>query len=137
MNVAYYVLVFDHATDAFLDYIGLNESHREKHNSSTFAAELHVNYLREVKEADEVEVTTHLLGFDEKRMHYYHQMYHKAGGWLSASNEVMSLHMDMSVRKVAAMPGNIMQKLSDIEKSHRSLPVPDNVGRRMGINRKA
>ena len=29
MNVAYYVLAFDHATDAFFDYIGLDSAYRE------------------------------------------------------------------------------------------------------------
>ena len=28
MNLAYYVLIFDHATDAFLDYIGMTEQCR-------------------------------------------------------------------------------------------------------------
>ena len=30
MNVAYYVLAFDNATDAFLDYIGLDHAYKEK-----------------------------------------------------------------------------------------------------------
>ena len=34
MNVAYYVLVFDHATDALLDFAGLNRTHREKTQNS-------------------------------------------------------------------------------------------------------
>ena len=137
MNVAYYVLVFDHATDAFLDYIGLTDSHRTQHQSSTFAAELHVNYLREVREGDEVEVTTQLLGYDEKRFHYFHQMYHKGEGWLSASNEVMSLHMDMAVRRVAPMPANIIEKLTEISNAHDKLPLPENVGRKMAIKSRA
>ena len=137
MNVAYYVLVFDHATDAFLDHIGLTDSHRAQHQSSTFAAEMHVNYLREVKEGEEVEVSTQLLGYDEKRFHYFHQMYHKDEGWLSATNEVMSLHMDMSVRKVSSMPETIMTKLAQVASSHVNLPAPENVGRKMLIRKNA
>ena len=37
MNVAYYVLVFDRATDAFLDYIGLDDALRAAAGSSTFS----------------------------------------------------------------------------------------------------
>ncbi|MFT5132054.1 MAG: acyl-CoA thioester hydrolase, partial [Gammaproteobacteria bacterium] len=42
MNLAYYVLIFDHATDAFLDYIGITEKFRKANQASTFAAELHI-----------------------------------------------------------------------------------------------
>ena len=45
MNVAYYVLAFDHATDELFDYIGMDESYRAEQNCSMFTLELHVNYL--------------------------------------------------------------------------------------------
>ncbi|MEM7653146.1 MAG: thioesterase family protein, partial [Pseudomonadota bacterium] len=48
MNVAYYVLAFDHATDAFLQHFELGEKHVERLGVSTFVVEAHVNYLQEV-----------------------------------------------------------------------------------------
>ena len=35
MNVAYYVLVFDHATDALFDHVGLDEAYRKEHDYTT------------------------------------------------------------------------------------------------------
>jgi acyl-CoA thioester hydrolase len=42
MNVAYYVLAFDHVTDAFLDYIGLDHGYKAKVNVTTFVADMNV-----------------------------------------------------------------------------------------------
>ena len=47
MNVAYYVLAFDHATDAVLDRLGLGEDYRRRSGCSVFVAELHVTYRDE------------------------------------------------------------------------------------------
>ena len=58
MNVAYYVLIFDHATDAFLEKIGMNEAHREATGSSVFVAEAHITYDNEVMAGERVYVTS-------------------------------------------------------------------------------
>ena len=136
MNLSYYVLVFDHATDAFLDYLGMTETFRAEHNCSTFSAEIHVNYIQEVVEGDEVYVTTQLLDYDEKRIHYFHRMYHSGKDYLSATNELMSLYMDMNQRKVARMPVQIQTTLHEIRQIHSMMPVPDQVGSTLAIPRR-
>jgi len=136
MNLAYYVLIFDHATDAFLDFIGLTETFRSKNRCSTFSAELHVTYEKEVREGEEIFVTTQLLGFDGKRIHYFHNMYEKTSGELAATNELLSLYMDMDERRVGKMPVEIRQRLDEIEAVHTELPVPSQVGRKIGLHRR-
>ena len=136
MNVAYYVLVFDHATDQFLDHAGMGEAFRRDHQASSFTAEMHVNYLREVKEGDEVSVSTILLGYDEKRIHYFHQMRHAEEGYLAATNELLGLYVDMNLRRVAPMPPEILDRLAALRQSHAALPVPEQVGSVMGVKRK-
>ena len=133
MNLAYYVLIFDHATDAFLDYIGMTEQNREANQSSTFAAELHVTYEQEVKLGDEVSVRTQLLGFDEKRIHYFHTMYHTIEGYLVATNELISLYMDMQERRVGIMPESVQHKLGEIQSAHNVLPIPRQAGSGIGL----
>ena len=137
MNLAYYVLIFDHATDAFLDYIGMTEQFRNTQQSSTFAAELHVTYEQEIGVGDEVNVTTQLLGFDEKRIHYFHYMYNKLDGKPVATNELMSLYMDMKQRCVGIMPTPLQEKLGDIQKAHSVLARPEQAGRVIGISKKS
>ena len=129
MNVAYYTLVFDHAVDAFYKYVGLGRDYRDRTNNSTFAVEHHITYDREVVEGDPVRCTARLMGFDEKRIHLYHEMYHAADGYLAATCEFLSLHIDLSIRRVTPLPGEVRDKLAEILAVHGQMPPPDHVGR--------
>ncbi len=136
MNVAYYVLVFDRATDDFFDFMGLTAEYRTAANVSAFTAEMHVNYIREVKEGDEVFVTTQLLDYDTKRFHYFHRMYHAEQGYLAATNELLCLFVDMNLRRVTQMPSPTMDMLAEIKQSHAVLPLPEQVGSVMKVKPK-
>lgn len=129
MNVAYYVLAFDHATDAFFDFVGLDEAYREATGMSTFAVEAHVTYQREVTEGDRLNFDTRLLGFDDKRIHFFHQMHHAEAGFLAATAEWLGLHVDLAHRRVAPMPERIKRRLAEVLAAHEVLPVPPEVGR--------
>ena len=87
MNVGYYLVVFDFATDAWMDFIGLTRAHRREHGVTTFCLEAHVTYAREVGKGDPLRFTTRLLAYDEKRIHYFHEMYHATEGYLASTNE--------------------------------------------------
>src|SRR5262245_33579208 len=76
MNLGYYLVASDFATDAFFRWVGLGAEHRRFHQVTTFCLEAHVTYHREVREGDALRFTTHLLGYDAKRLHYIHAMYH-------------------------------------------------------------
>src|SRR2546430_10240368 len=58
MNMGYYLVVFDFATDEFLDWVGLDEPHRRQHRVTTFCLEAHVTYHREVRSGDPLRFTT-------------------------------------------------------------------------------
>lgn len=135
MNLSYYVLLFDHGTDRFLDRIGLDAAFRARHDASTFSAEIHVNYLRELKVGDRVRITTQLLDHDDRRVHYFHRMFHARDGWLAATNELMSLYVDMGTRRVTEMPAPIRRKLAALAAKHRHLPRPEQAGSVIGIRR--
>ena len=93
MNVAFYVLAFDQATDAFLDHIGLDHGYKNEANCTTFVVDMNVCYLGEVLEGDPLRFTTQLINSDEKRLHYFHRMYHAEKGYLAATNELMTVHI--------------------------------------------
>lgn len=135
MNVAYYVLAFDYATDAFLDYIGLTRDLRKAVNSTTFALDMNVRYKREVLEGDPLRFTTQLIDADQKRLHFFHQMFHATDGYLAATNEVLSAHVDLNTRRVAPMPDILWQRLKTLRVEHQNLAMPDAVGRKLGIRR--
>ena len=134
MNVGYYLVVFDLATDEFMRWVGLDQAHRRDHHVTTFCLEAHVTYHREVREGDPLRFTTQLLGHDAKRLHYIHAMYHERDGYLAATNELMSLHVAQATRRSAPMDPEILSRLSAIQAAHADLPRPLQVGRVMGLH---
>jgi acyl-CoA thioester hydrolase len=133
MNVGYYLVVFDFATDAWMHFIGLHHAHRRERQITTFCLEAHVTYVREVGEGDPLRFTTRLLGWDTKRIHYLHEMYHATEGYLAASNELMSLHVSEETRRAAPMAPEVQAFLARVESAHAALPPSPHVGRVMGL----
>ncbi|HEX4408182.1 MAG TPA: thioesterase family protein [Xanthobacteraceae bacterium] len=133
LNMAYYNVLFDRAVDEVYELLGLGPTYVETVGCSTFTAEVHVRYLRELKVDAPVRVSFHLLGFDNKRMHYFEQLHHAEEGWLSATSENMALNVDMTAKKVASFPENVMTLLASMKVAHDALPVPDGVGRRVAM----
>src|SRR5580692_10620455 len=101
MNLAYYVMVFDFGTDALYDALGIGQAYRDATGNSTFTAESHIIYEREVRVGERVRVVSYLLGADSKRLHYFHEMFHVEGGHRVAAQELLALHIDLRVRRVA------------------------------------
>ena len=137
LNMAYYVLIFDHATDAWFEYLGLGSAHRQGNPVTTFCLEAHVTYHREVREGDPLRVTTRLLGHDAKRLHYFHEMYHVGEGYLAATNELMSLHVSQVSRRATPMAPEILARLADVQTAHDPLPRAPQIGRVMGLAARA
>jgi acyl-CoA thioester hydrolase len=133
MNMGYYLVVFDFATDAFLAWAGLDAAYRASHQMTTFCLEAHVTYHREVRSGDPLRFTTLLLGHDAKRVHYFHEMYHATEGYLAATNELMSLHVSLATRRAAPMHPGVLQRLAQIQAAHDRRDRPPQVGRRIGL----
>ena len=133
MNLAYFVLIFDLATDRFYATFGLGEDYCRQTNHSTFAVESHTAYLAEVLEAAAVRCTTQLLGFDDRRLHYFHRMYRGEDGELAATMELMAVHMDLGVRKVRPMPDDVQDRLGTIFLAHAPLERPPQLSRVMQL----
>jgi acyl-CoA thioester hydrolase len=128
MNVGYYHIAFDQAADAFFEWLGLTPQVRAIFHSSTFALESHLHFLREVKAGDPLRFESRLLAFDHKRIHFYQEMYHETEGYLAASYESISAHMDMRTRRTAFMPEPLSQRLVQVHAQHSKLPRPWQVG---------
>jgi acyl-CoA thioester hydrolase len=133
LNMAYYHVLFDRAVDEAYELIGIGHDYLKLHNHSTFTAEAHVRYLRELHEGDPVRVTFQLLGYDAKRVHYFEQLFHATEGWVSATSENLILHIDMAAKKVAPFPDTIMRSLAVMKAAHERLPRPEAAGRRIAM----
>ncbi len=133
MNVAYYVLAFDLATDAFLNSIGGGESYVHDQGGSFFIVEMNVSYKQELRLNNPLCFTTQVVDINPKKIHLYHRMYHQEEGYLAATNEILLLHIDMETRRSAPMNVDMLQQLERVKKAHECLPEPDNLSRRFGV----
>ena len=101
LNVAYYVRIFDIAADVMLDNFKMGGESAKKNKKTTFVAEMHTIYSQEVRLGEEVETHVTYIDHDKKRIHYRLSMFHKQKRYLAATNEVLSLYVDLSKRKVS------------------------------------
>jgi acyl-CoA thioester hydrolase len=128
MNVGYYHVAFDIASEPFFEWLGLTPQLRREHASSTFALESHLHFLREVREGDRLRFEARLIDADAKRLHFFQTMHHVGEGYLAATFETLSIHMDMRVRRPAPMPAPMAERVQAVLAAHRALPRPWQVG---------
>ena len=133
LNLAYYIVLFDYATDALFDAIGIGLGYKEATNHGTFAVETHNLYERELLVGERVHVVTQILGSDDKRLHFAHEMFSLASGHRAATQELMYLHIDLSARRVVPWPADVRERLSAASAAHARLTRPDWAGRRISM----
>jgi acyl-CoA thioester hydrolase len=133
MNLAYYTVLFDYATDALFDAIGIGRQYKDSSNNATFAAETHNLYERELVLGDRVRISTQILGLDNKRLHLAHEMLMTADGRRAATQELLYLHVDLSTRRVAPFPDEIRERVAVAAATHARLPRPAWIGRRIAM----
>jgi len=133
LNLAYYIVLFDYATDALFDALGIGLRYKEATNHGTFAVETHNLYERELLAGERVRVATQILGTDVKRLHFAHEMFSLASGRRSATQELMYLHIDLAARRVVPWPAALRERLAEAAAAHSRLPRPDWAGRRIAM----
>jgi len=118
LNVAYYVHVFDIAADIMLDNFRMGGESAKKDKKSTFVVEMHTNYSQEVKLGEEVETHLSYIDHDKKRIQYKLSMFHKEKKYLAATNEVLSLYVDLNQRKVVEFDSDRVKIMDDFIKNN-------------------
>lgn len=136
LNMAYYTVLFDRGVDDAFEVLGLGPDYAATRRLTTYTAELHVCYVRELHLGHTVTCGVQLLDHDEKRLHLFQEMRHE-DGWLAATAETLTLHIDMNGPKVTPFPPDILARIEAMHAGHARLPVPERAGRSIGIRRKA
>lgn len=132
MSESCYLLVFGDSADAFFRYIGIDDSYRAG-GHSLFTVETHLHHLREANRGDALALTLRLLDSDAKRLHIFHEMRAGDTSALVAAAEQLLLHVDVRRGKAAPLPEFLQHRLAAIQRAHAALPVPELVGRPLGI----
>ena len=126
MNLAYYVVVFDRGSDAWLEMAGMGAAHRAA-GGAVFAVETHTLYRQELLLGAPMLVRSWLVAADAKRLHVAHEM--TSEGVVAALQEVLFVHVSLDSRRVVAIPADVQAQVQAL----RGEPVPDWVGRRIAL----
>ena len=100
MNLSYYILLFDLAWEVVLQKFNIGEDSAKNEKKTTFAVESHTTYDREVKAGEEVDVNLLFIDHDNKRIVKKLEMIHKEKKHRLATSEILSVYVDLKVRKV-------------------------------------
>jgi len=120
LNVAFYVHIFDLAADVMLDHFNMGGISAKKNKKTTFVAEMHTIYNQEIRLGEEVETQITYIDHDKKRIHYRLSMFHKYKKYLAATNEVLSLYVDLDKRKVVEFDPDRIILMDDFIKKNSS-----------------
>jgi acyl-CoA thioester hydrolase len=131
MNLAYYIVLFDYATDALFDAIGIGRQYKDRTNNGTFAVEAHNLYESELRVGERVRISTQVLAVDGKRLHLSHEMFGVAAEQRAATQELLYLHVDLAKRRVVPFPDEVRERVAAAAAAHAHLPRPDWIGRRI------
>jgi len=137
LNVAYYGVLFDRAVDEAYELIGVGPDYLKRYGHSTMVVETHMRYLRELHLDDPVRVSVQLLDHDAKRFQVFEELIHATEGWVAATCETMTLHVDMAAKKVTPFPAFVQDALAAMKAAHSVLPRPDSAGRRIAMPSKS
>lgn len=136
MNMGYYLVAFDHiATDSYFDFLDIGITHLQTNNYSTFTLGSNIDFIHEVVADDALRFTTQLVDYDTKRLHYFHTMYHADEGYIAATNECLTMYIDMGTRRGTGFTEEQLQRFQEQLDLGKHLGVPAGFGRNLGIRR--
>lgn len=119
-------------TDALLRQIGIDSAYVAT-RGSYYTVETHIRHLDEAHAGDRLNVATQLLGYDDKRLHLYHELRREGDATTVATGEHMLLHVDHGAGVTAPAPADVLQALAVIAERQRDLERPAAAGRRIAL----
>jgi acyl-CoA thioester hydrolase len=133
MNLAYYLVLFDAASDALFEALGIGEAYRKEAGCTSFAAETHLVYEREMTLGDVAGISTTILDADEKRLHLAHEMFREGEPDRVCLQEIMFVSVNLATRRTALWTPAARSRQQAALAVHNKLPRPAKLGRRIGM----
>ena len=90
----------------------------------------------QMRQADPVRFTFQLVDHDRKRFHGFSRMYHSDEGYLAATMEWLTLHVDLEQRRGTEMEDQLYTRFAAIKAVHDRLESPAELGRVIGLSQK-
>lgn len=136
MNDGAYGVAFSHATDALMDWLGIDAAFRKEYRHTLFTLETHIRYLREAYEGEHLAIDALLLDHDIKRLHVFFTMRHPDDETLLSTCEIMLMSIDRITGRPAPFPRPIAERVDLLWQTHGCTDRPEGSGRSIGIPRK-
>jgi acyl-CoA thioester hydrolase len=136
LNVGYYMIAFDRATDGLALALGIGEDYLRRTGNSYYIVEAHLSFVREVLEGRPIRIDSRLVDADDKRVHFFHEMFEEQAGFLAATAEMLGLHVDLARRRAAPFPPQQRQAIAALLERHRLLPRPPQLGRAVTLRKR-
>jgi carnitine 3-dehydrogenase len=127
-----YLQLFGDATDALLGGLGIDAGYLAS-SGSYFTVETHLSHLGELHAGDSVRVTTQVLGWDDKRLHVFHELRREGEDDPVAAAEQMLLHVDAATGRTGPVRGIVRKRVAALADEHAGLPRPERAGRRIAL----
>ena len=136
IDASRFLLLFDHATDAFRERLGIGRAYGHSCSRAVFVAEAHLTYAKEVRPGDAVRIRTRLLSAAPRKAHVFHEMRRNGDADVAATAELLLIHVDRLDGRAVAFSTDVLDRMHAIAALHSAQPLPVQVGRaiRMGTS---
>lgn len=131
MNMARYVALFDEVGYALQERWGLGETYTGETRKGLFVVDVAVSYKRELTAGTPLTLALRLLEADAKRLVSLMELRRGDDGTLAATMEQLSVHADLTTRRVVPFDPPVAERLRDLAAVHGALPLPAGHRRRL------
>ena len=134
MNVGYYGIAFDQASDVlFSEYLGVGAEHAEATGQGPFVLQSHQHFLREMRLGEMFSVRFRLINHDAKRLHLFGDMILEKSGVVTATQEIMVMNVDHKTGRSASYPDWAIRRFTRMKMDHSGLEMPSQLASKLGI----
>jgi acyl-CoA thioesterase FadM len=115
---AYYGLAASYAVDGLMDHLGLDAGYRESTRCTLYTLEMHIHFLHEVKDSDDLKIVTSIFDVDRKRIHAGFTFVCGRLADPAATADMMLLHVHQGLKPASApLPDAVTAKLNAVKLS--------------------
>lgn len=124
MNAAEYVGVFDKIGYSLLGQLGVGKAYTAASQCGIYTVDIAVNYRREVLVDDPLELRLRVLAADQKRLLCLMELFQTRDGYLAATMEQLSIHVDLNTRRVVPFSDALTMQLQAAAQAHAAHAMP-------------
>lgn len=131
-----YLQLCSDATGGLTRYIGIKGEYRSR-SGAYYTVETHLSHLGELHVGDRIQLSTQILGVDDKRLHLFHVIMRDGDARPVATGEQMLIHVDVATRRSAPVKGHVRERLLELARVHAQLPRPERASASIRLPRSA